>query len=84
MAKVMDDSINTQSAAYILARIETKLDITIANHEAHKAEDSIKFKEADTRIDKLEQYRSWLFGAAAVIGGAVTMFGDKVLAKVFH
>ena len=65
------------------ARIEEKLDNAIKAQDKHHLEDHEKFESQGKRIGSLEQSRSWVYGAAAAIGGFVTLFADKVIAKVF-
>lgn len=71
------EEINPQSAAYIMARIETKLDTVIAAHEAHKVEDTTKFEAINLRIKALELAKAVGFGALLVIG---LLFSDKIVA----
>lgn len=71
------EEINPQSAAYIMARIETKLDTVIANHEAHKVEDVGRFEAINMRVKSLEMAKAVGYGALIVIG---LLFSDKLMA----
>ena len=51
-----------------LGRLEGKVDSLITSQAVHDEE----LQRLDSRIRQLEQSRSWMLGAAAVIGAAVS------------
>tara|TARA_R100001440_G_scaffold45164_1_gene64894 strand:+ start:532 stop:741 length:210 start_codon:yes stop_codon:yes gene_type:complete len=57
-----------------LGRLEGKVDALISRQAVHDEE----LQRHDVRLRNLEQGRSWLLGAAAVIGAAVSFLSSKV------
>jgi len=76
-------TVNPNSVGYVLARIETKLDVAIVNQAAHEVKDANRFDAVHVRLTDVERTKHWVLGAAFSIGAIISLFGDKVLAKVF-
>lgn len=76
-------TVNPNSVGYVLARIETKLDVAIVNQAAHEAKDASRFDAVHVRLADVERTKHWVLGAAFSVGAIVSLFGDKVLEKVF-
>ena len=57
-----------------LGRLEGKVDSLISRQAVHDEE----LQRHDVRLRNLEQGRSWLFGAAAVIGAVVSFISSKI------
>ena len=54
----------------LMGRVESKIDTIVLSIETHLLDDKTLFKAQDNRIGSLERSRAWVFGAAAVVGGA--------------
>lgn len=57
-----------------LGRLEGKVDALISRQAVHDEE----LQRHDARLRNLEQGRSWLLGAAAVIGALVSVVSNKI------
>ena len=57
-----------------LGRLEGKVDALISRQAVHDEE----LQRHDVRLRNLEQGRSWLLGAAAVIGALVSVISNKI------
>tara|TARA_R100000388_G_scaffold40976_1_gene31627 strand:- start:282 stop:491 length:210 start_codon:yes stop_codon:yes gene_type:complete len=57
-----------------LGRLEGKVDALISRQAVHDEE----LQRHDVRLRNLEQGRSWLLGAAAVIGALVSVVSNKI------
>tara|TARA_R100000742_G_C4198512_1_gene28352 strand:- start:175 stop:384 length:210 start_codon:yes stop_codon:yes gene_type:complete len=57
-----------------LGRLEGKVDALIARQAIHDEE----LQRHDVRLRQLEQGRSWLLGAAAVIGAVASFIASKL------
>tara|TARA_Y100001937_G_scaffold54304_1_gene74936 strand:+ start:136 stop:345 length:210 start_codon:yes stop_codon:yes gene_type:complete len=57
-----------------LGRLEGKVDALISRQAVHDEE----LQRHDVRLRNLEQGRSWLLGAAAVVGALVSVISNKI------
>ena len=57
-----------------LGRLEGKVDALISRQAVHDEE----LQRHDVRLRQLEQGRSWLLGAAAVLGGLASFVATKL------
>lgn len=58
-----------------LGRLEGKVDALITRQAVHDEE----LERHDSRLRKLEESKSWLLGAAAAIGGIVSLVVNYIL-----
>jgi hypothetical protein len=60
-----------------IGRLEGKVDSVLATMNRHGEE----LQRLDQRIRKLEQSKSWMLGAAAVVGAVSSLFFNSLGAK---